>query len=143
MAKRIVLIVEDNPPVRDAMVRDLEGVGFTVNVASDFHGALGVLSSAVPDLVFVDLTLPRESGFDLVEKIRATAGLERIPIIVTSERGSPEDMAQAEEIGANAFLRKPFTTPLLLKYVRHILDGPNASVTGVRRLEPRPSSRRP
>jgi DNA-binding response OmpR family regulator len=143
MAKRVVLVVEDNPPIRDAMVRDLEGVGFVVKVASDFHGALRILASGAPDLVFVDLTLPRESGFDLVEKIRATAGFERIPIIVTSERSSPEDMAQAEEIGGNAFLRKPFTTPLLLKYVRHILDGPNASVTGVRRLEPRPSSKRP
>ncbi len=137
MSKRVILVVEDHPPVRDGMKHDLEAVGFTVEVTPDYHGALGILATGVPNLVFVDLTLPRESGFDLVEKIRATPGLERVPIIVTSEHSSPEDMAQAESIGANAFLRKPFTTALLIKYVLHMLEGPNASVAGVRRLQPR------
>jgi len=92
----------------------------------------------VPAIACVDLTLPRESGLDLVEAIRKSTKFNHVPIIVMSDRHSPEDMAEAERVGANAFLKKPFAKPLLLKYVRWILDGPHASspsIRGLRRVE--------
>jgi len=137
MSKRVVLVVEDLPSLRETVKKDLEEENFKVETAVDYHGAIKVLQTCVPDLLVVDLTLPRESGFDLVEKIRQTPGFERVPIIVTSERGYPEDMANAEAVGANAFLKKPFTKAQLKKYVGHILDGPHASRPSVRRLEVR------
>jgi DNA-binding NarL/FixJ family response regulator len=60
--------------------------------------------------------------------------LRGVPILVMSDRASPEYMAQAEQVGANAFLKKPFSREKLIKYVTTLLDGPNASRPSVRRL---------
>jgi DNA-binding response OmpR family regulator len=132
--KRTILLVEDNPPEREAIRRVLVGQEFRVDATADYHGAVTLLADRVPNLVCVDLTLPRESGLDLCEHIRQDARLRVVPILVMSERSSPEDMANAEYAGANAFLKKPFTRERLLKYVIALLDGPHASRPSVRRL---------
>jgi DNA-binding response OmpR family regulator len=132
--KRTVLLVEDHPPEREAIRRVLVGQDFRVEATADYHGAVTLLTGSVPSLVCLDLTLPRESGFELCEYIRSDARLRFVPILVMSERSSPEDMAHAEYVGANAFLKKPFTREKLLKYVITLLDGPHASRPSVRRL---------
>ncbi|MGH7269774.1 MAG: response regulator [Polyangiaceae bacterium] len=132
--KRRVLLVEDHPPERDAIQRILTGKDFHVDATADYHGAVTFLARTVPDLVCLDLTLPRESGFELCEHIRRDQRLKAVPILVISDRSSPEDMAHAEYVGANAFLKKPFSRDKLLKYVVTLLDGPHASRPSVRRL---------
>jgi DNA-binding response OmpR family regulator len=132
--KRTVLLVEDHPPERDAIKRILTSKDFNVEARADYHGAVTYLATAVPHLVCLDLTLPRESGFELCEYIRGDQRLRFVPILVMSDRSSPEDMAHAEYVGANAFLKKPFTRERLLKYLITLLDGPHASRPSVRRL---------
>src|SRR5215831_3983360 len=135
--KRLVLVVEDLPSLRTMIGSNLKGEGFSVRLASDYRAAVGVLAKVVVDLVICDLTLPRESGFELVEHIRrAPKPLRGIPILVMSDRRSPEDMAHAEEVGANAFLKKPFSNAQLVKYVRALLDGPYSSRPSIRTLLP-------
>jgi len=107
--KRTILLVEDHPPEREAIRRILIGQDFRVETTSDYHGAVSMLSTSIPSLVCLDLTLPRESGFELCEYIRSDARLRFVPVLVMSERSSPEDMAHAEYVGANAFLKKPFS----------------------------------
>jgi DNA-binding response OmpR family regulator len=132
--KRSVLLVENNPAEREMIRRALTDRDFRVESAPDYHGALGHLSKLVPHLVCLDLTLPRESGFELCEYIRNEPKLRFVPILVVSDRSSPEDMAHAEYVGANAFLKKPFTRDKLIKYVTALLDGPHTSRPSVRRL---------
>ena len=132
--KRTILLVEDHPPEREAIRRVLVGQEFRVEATADYHGAVTLLAGPVPSLVCLDLTLPRESGFELCEHIRSDPRLRFVPILVMSERSSPEDMAHAENVGENAFLKKPFTREKLLKYVITLLDGPHASRPSVRRL---------
>jgi DNA-binding response OmpR family regulator len=132
--KRTVLLVEDHPPEREMIRRALMTQHFHVATAVDYHGAVDYLSKSAPHLVCLDLTLPRESGFELCEYIRSDQKLRLVPILVVSDRSSPEDMAQAEYVGANAFLKKPFTRERLVKYVITLLDGPHASRPSVRRL---------
>lgn len=134
--KRLVLVVEDFPETREEMCAWLQGEGFEVRAAADYQSALQQLEAATPSLACIDLTLPRESGFDLIEAIRKMPGRALVPLLVMSERAYPEDMAQAEELGANAFLKKPFTRDRFIKYVRAILDGPFSSRPSVRRLQP-------
>jgi len=131
---RVALVVEDNPPERDKMAGWLRLAGFDVETAADYASAVAALQSVRPDIICCDISLPRESGFDLVEFVRGTVGLDWIPILVMSERHSPEDMAMAEDVGANAYLKKPFTRERLEKYVTAILDGPHSSRPSVRRL---------
>ncbi len=131
---RTVLVVEDDPGLQRSMVKCLEEARFKVRAALDCETAMQSLAAERPTLVCVDLALPRESGFQLCEHIRKTPALLFIPILVTSDRVSPEDMAHAEDAGANAFLKKPFTMRQLLKYVLALLDGPHSSRPSVRRL---------
>jgi DNA-binding response OmpR family regulator len=132
--KRIVLLVEDLPPLAQTIQKYLTEDKFDVLLASDYRSAVRILETTTPNLVCLDLTLPRESGFELCEHIRDSTRLAHVPILVISERSSPEDMAHAENVGANAFLKKPFTKGQLSKYVSTLLDGPHASRPSVRRL---------
>jgi len=134
MARRVVLVVEDEPLLRERVKVWLESEKFDVKCASEYNSALKVMDESAPAICCVDLTLPRESGLDLVETIRKNTKHNHVPIIVMSDRHSPEDMAEAERVGANVFLKKPFARPLLLKYVRWILDGPHASSPSIRGL---------
>jgi two-component system KDP operon response regulator KdpE len=129
--KRLVLVVEDQPAVRDKVKRWLEADGFVVRTAGEYESALRELATCEPILLCIDQTLPRETGLELIESVRKWS---KVPIIVMSERHSPEDMAEAERVGANAFLKKPFDKKLLVKYVRWMLDGPHSSRPTVRRL---------
>lgn len=124
----VVIVVEDLPSLRDSIGRALRGAGHEPLLAADFAAAIRVLERSRPDLVCIDLTLPRESGLDLVDHIRRAPGaLRDVPIVVMSDRCSPEDMANAEEAGANAFLKKPFPTERLLGYVLTLLGGRSPS----------------
>jgi|SRR5580658_9025874 DNA-binding response OmpR family regulator len=130
----LALIVEDDPALQRAMLAQLEAERFSVLAAYDYDTAVKHLTRNVPQVVCVDLGLPSESGFEVCEYIRKQKQLLTVPILVTSERSFPEDMAHAEEAGANAFLRKPFTMKRLMKYVVALLDGPFGSRPSVRRL---------
>jgi DNA-binding response OmpR family regulator len=134
MRKRMALVVEDNPPEREMVAGWLRLEGFQVETAVDYRAAVAALASIRPDIICCDISLPRESGFDLVEHVRSNQATEWIPILVMSERHSPEDMAQAEHVGANAYLKKPFSRDRLEKYVTALLDGPHSSRPSVRRL---------
>ncbi|HEY6462866.1 MAG TPA: response regulator [Polyangiaceae bacterium] len=134
MRKRTALVVEDNPPERDMIAGYLRLAGFEVETAVDYRAAVAALASFRPDIICCDISLPRESGLDLVEYVRGNPLTEWVPILVMSERHSPEDMAQAEHVGANAYLKKPFSRERLDKYVTALLDGPHSSRPSVRRL---------
>lgn len=134
VTRRVALIVEDDPALQQPMRARLVDMGFDVLSALDYQSAVKQLEGKKPDIVVVDLGLPRESGYELCEYIRKQAALFYVPILVISERSFPEDMAHAEEAGANAFLRKPFSMQRLAKYIEALLDGPHASRPSVRRL---------
>ncbi|MGD0526156.1 MAG: response regulator [Polyangiaceae bacterium] len=122
-ALRTVLVVEDDPALQVNMTRHLSGCGFSVLAAADYHGALAHVQSSPLHVVYVDLGLPNESGYELCERIRLERHQRFVPIVVTGERGFPEDMARAEEAGANAFLRKPFSMRLLTESLQMLLEG--------------------
>lgn len=132
--KRIALVVENDAATRDAVAKQLDDMKFDVVTANDVIAALRLLEQVTPDILIVDLTLPRESGLDLCDQVRTQSRFAHVQILVISDRHSPTDMANAEDAGANAFLRKPFTPERLSKYVTALLEGPHSSRPSVRRL---------
>ena len=116
------------------MTRHLERGAFEVAIALDYRTAVRRLESGVPDVACIDLGLPNESGYELCEHIRRTLPLSHVPLVVTSERGFPQDMAQAEVAGANVFLRKPFGLDLLAETIEELLLAAPRSRREVRRL---------
>ena len=134
-AHRVALVVEDDPALQGAMKRHLEAMGLRVVVSFDYRKAVSHLTALTPDVVSVDLGLPAESGYELCEYVRSQPALAGVPILVTSDRSFPDDMARAEEAGANAFLLKPFSMTQLEAAIKMLLaDAPAASRPWVRRL---------
>src|SRR5687767_1997347 len=104
-----VLLIEDSPLFRRMMADYLTGLGFThVLEAASGAAAMDVLARERPHLVCMDLVLPDVSGYDLCEYIRGHSELSRIPILMISARSLTVDRAQAEEVGVDAYLAKPF-----------------------------------
>jgi DNA-binding response OmpR family regulator len=131
---RCALIVEDDPILQRAMTCHLERMSFDVACALHYAAAVGHLLVRRPQLVCVNLELPTQSGYELCEYIRGPLGLAHLPILVTSHSGFARDMASAEEAGANAFLRKPFTMHQLTRYVDALLGDVHRSEPYLRRL---------
>ncbi len=108
--RRLALIVEDDPGIRRIVSESLVRLGAQVVEAENGRGALALLQRLKPDVVCLDLLLPEVSGYSICEFIRSTEALQRVPVLVMSARSRPQDRADAEEVGASAFLSKPFTS---------------------------------
>jgi DNA-binding response OmpR family regulator len=132
--KRVALVVEDDPEMQKAMAEQLSKMGFEVISALHYGAAVEHLGSAELDLVCVDLGLPTESGYELCEYIRGPLGLGAVPILVTNDSDYPEEMANAEVAGANAFLKKPFSSHDLARYVAALVDERHRSSPSTQRL---------
>jgi DNA-binding response OmpR family regulator len=126
-ARSIALVVEDDPHLQRAMSRQLERMSFQVLSASHYDAAVRHLHACEPLVACVDVGLPNKSGYELCEHIRGSLGLLALPILMTSEYGSPGDMAQAENAGGNAFLRKPFSMRELTDCVESLLSPSRSS----------------
>ena len=111
----VVLVVDDDPAIRDSLSNELRARGYTTMTATDGHDGLRSFESRAPDLVLTDLAMPRSDGFELISAIRATS---RTPIIVLSVRGNDADKIRALDLGADDFVTKPFSVPELLARIR-------------------------
>jgi two-component system phosphate regulon response regulator PhoB len=106
-----VLVVEDDPSLRRMIVKHLENIGCKVHDVDNGEAALRFLEEheqALPDLVCLDLALPAMSGFRVCEQIRAGQKTRALPVLVITARTSVQDHTFALEMGADAFLEKPF-----------------------------------
>jgi two-component system, OmpR family, phosphate regulon response regulator PhoB len=109
-----VLLVEDDPDIRHLVAWKLTRAGLTVVEAADGFAALDQARRHPPDLVLLDLHMPRMSGFDVCRELRESPGIERVPIIVVSARARPEDVEKAWAAGASDYVTKPFSPRELL-----------------------------
>jgi CheY-like chemotaxis protein len=111
-----VLLADDNPSdvylIREALRE--HGVVCMLRVASDGKDALGIISGEDPDaesgrlsLIILDLNMPRHDGIEILQKLRASARLEHIPVVVLTSSDSPRDRQMANQLGATRYLRKP------------------------------------
>ncbi len=103
---RCVLLVEDSELTRDMLEDILRSMGHNVIEAANGRDALTRIAERRPDLVITDLEMPLMDGFELIQNIRATPGVEDVPIVVLTTRGSRSDKERAAELGADAYLVK-------------------------------------
>ncbi len=99
-------------------------LGFEVTTVNDGDDALLALRRQRPDLLCLDLNLPRMSGYEVCEQIRSDPDLKDLVILMTSERASLEVCAYSYEAGADAYLNKPYTLDELAGEVERLLNGP-------------------
>jgi DNA-binding response OmpR family regulator len=123
LEKRNVLVVDDDPEIRELLANAIERMGFAVQQAADGRTAIKRLEEARPALLCIDQMLPESSGFDVCEHVNKTPTLNGLPIVMVSARSMPEDRALAEELGVRVYLAKPFTQSQLKLAVIEALEG--------------------
>ena len=114
----VVMVVDDSLTVRKITGRLLEREGFQVVTAKDGVDALERLTDLVPDVMLVDIEMPRMDGFDLTRNVRGDARLKAVPIIMITSRLADKHRNYAAEIGVNHYLGKPYQEDELLGLIR-------------------------
>jgi DNA-binding response OmpR family regulator len=114
-----ILVAEDDPLTREALVACLDGEGFAVSAASDGHEALAFWQRESPDLVCLDIMMPGLDGYEVCRRIRATRS--RVPVVFLSAKNEEIDVVVGLELGADDFVRKPFGRHELLARIRSAL----------------------
>jgi chemosensory pili system protein ChpA (sensor histidine kinase/response regulator) len=118
-----IMVVDDSLTVRKITGRLLERQGYLVITARDGVEAMEKLQETTPDVMLVDIEMPRMDGFDLTRNVRADARLGRVPIIMITSRTADKHQNYAREIGVNTFLGKPYQEEQLLGEIRGFLKG--------------------
>lgn len=121
MAK--ILIVEDNEMNRDMLGRRLERNGYEVIIAVDGEEALEVVARDAPDLILMDLRLPRLDGWEATRRLKADEATRDIPVIVLSAHALEHERREALETGCDDFDMKPIDFARLLGKIRAQLGG--------------------
>ena len=104
--KKTVLVVEDDPFLSNLLKTRFERAGINVLRAGDGEEALKVLSATKPDLVMLDIIIPKKSGFEVLEAIRETLSLKDLPVIIVSNLGQEGDIQRGKALGAIAYFIK-------------------------------------
>jgi two-component system, OmpR family, response regulator RegX3 len=115
---RTILVVEDEPTLRETLAEALEADGFRVTAAADGRTGVAMFRSEDPDLVLLDLMLPELSGIEVCRIIRAESS---VPIIMLTARGAEVDKVVGLELGADDYVTKPFSLRELSARIRAIL----------------------
>ena len=126
-----ILVVDDEPMVREVLARYLEKEGFEVDVAEDGEQALAAHASGAPDLVLLDLMLPLVDGLEVFRRIR-----ERAPtaVIMLTAKGEETDRVVGLELGADDYVTKPFSPREVVARVRAVLRRSSAFEVDPRRV---------
>ena len=122
MAKSI-LVVEDEPNIVLSLQFLMKQAGFDVRVARDGEEALDSVQTSAPDLILLDVMIPKRDGYDVCQTIRANPEWSDIHIIMLTAKGREVEREKGLALGANDYVTKPFSTRDLTEKVKVILGG--------------------
>ena len=123
MDKKRILIVDDEEDLRKMLKFRLEAVGYDVTEAMDGQDGLDKARSTKPDLVILDLMLPKIDGYKVCRMLKFDKRYKHIPIIMFTARAQKKDEDMGKEMGADAYITKPFEPEVLLAKIKELLGG--------------------
>lgn len=123
VVKSNVLVVDDDPDKRQVLSVALEMAGYNVHTANDGQQGLRAVKSHQPDLIILDVMMPKMDGYEMARRVRANPQTKFIPIIIQSAaRGDAQDLRRGAEVGALGYITDPTDLELLLARARTLLD---------------------
>ncbi|HET9941158.1 MAG TPA: response regulator [Candidatus Eisenbacteria bacterium] len=120
-----VLVVDDEPDLVRVLEFGLKASGYTVEVASDGQEGLKKAREIKPDVILLDLMLPKLDGYKVCRLLKFDDRFKHIPIIILSARTQEGDQTLALEMGANRFVTKPYDFSEILGYIETLLKSPS------------------
>jgi two-component system alkaline phosphatase synthesis response regulator PhoP len=123
--QRKILIADDEAHLRTLIrqvLEDLEEEGVEILTASNGDEALETIQTEKPDLVFLDVMMPKKSGFDVCQAVKSSPDTKSIYIILLTAKGQEFDRRRGIEVGADVFMTKPFDPDALLEKARNVLS---------------------
>ncbi|HEX9770106.1 MAG TPA: response regulator [Kiloniellales bacterium] len=120
---RTVLLVDDEPNIILSLEFLIEQAGYRSRVARDGEAALKAIEQSKPDLVLLDVMLPKRDGFDVCQTIRANPAWNDIRIVMLTAKGRDSEREKGLALGADAYITKPFSTREAMEQIRRFLDG--------------------
>ena len=119
-----ILIIEDDKDIVDLVRYNLEKEEFRVTGVSDGVSGLAQVKKSPPDVLLLDLMLPKLSGLEICKEIRRDPSLNRLPILMLTARGDEADRVVGLELGADDYVAKPFSPRELVAHVKALLRRP-------------------
>ena len=117
-----IIVVEDEDVLVKALSIELLGAGFEVSSALDGEAGLALIQKEKPDLVLLDLTMPKLPGFEVLKKLKEEASTKHIPVVILSNLGQDEDKKKGLELGAvDYFVKSSTDLSLLTEKIKKIL----------------------
>ena len=121
---KTILIVDDEAHIRvlmEQILEDLEDEGVELLMATNGVDALDMIRSEQPDLVFLDVMMPKMNGFEVCQSVKQDATLRETYIIMLTAKGQEFDQQQGREVGANLYMTKPFDPDEILEKAAEVL----------------------
>ena len=118
-----VLVVEDSVTQREMISNLLKGSGLTVEVASDGVEAIDRIKNNCPDLVVLDIVMPKMNGYEVCRRLKADPKTQNVPVVMCSSKGEEFDRYWGMKQGADAYIAKPFQPTELVGTVKQLLRG--------------------
>lgn len=125
-----LLLVDDEPGLREAVQAYLEDSGFTVDAASNAREGLDLARQKLPDLIITDIMMPQVDGYQFLKQLREDPHFKATPVVFLTARGMTSDRIQGYNAGCDAYLSKPFDPDELVAIVTNLLDKQAASRSG-------------
>ncbi len=122
-AKKTILVIEDERELAEMIQVTLVKEGYEVVLTYDGETGLKKAKELKPDLITLDLKLPKLDGYKICEDLKADEKYQHIPVIMLSARDSDIEKKTGAAVGANAYLVKPYEPQILLKNIRKLLNG--------------------
>lgn len=116
-----ILVADDEEDLRELVAYRLTRSGYNVIGAEDGQEAFELAAERTPDLMILDVMMPKLDGYELTRRVRAEAALRSIPVILLTARSQESDIDRGFEVGADDYLKKPFNPDELVARVRAVL----------------------
>ncbi len=114
-------MVDDTDSIRDLICLNLELEGFDVVTAVDGQDCLDRVAALEPDLITLDVVMPRLDGFETARRLKNDPSTARLPVVMVTTSAQSTDLARGEEVGVDAYVTKPFEPALLVQIIRRFL----------------------
>jgi DNA-binding response OmpR family regulator len=116
-----ILIVDDEPSIVISLEYLMKREGFEVAVAADGEAALAAVAARPPDLVILDVMMPKLNGFEVCQRLRAEPAWRGVRVLMLTAKGREAELQKGLSLGADAYVTKPFSTRDLVAEVRRLL----------------------